>query len=119
MIGEKLTQLRLERKLKIKDVAEAVGIDPSTYGKYEKGQRKPGYQILLELADFYGVTTDFLTRNTSTTPLTQEHLTNTYSQIAEDLGEDVQVMFHDITSFDDKEREELKNFIEFIKSKKK
>ncbi len=120
MLAERLKELREQKGLTRKQVSQAVGLEASTYGKYEKGQRQPSYQILLALADFYCVSVDFLTGFSKTKePLTQEHLTNTYSQIAEDLGEDVQVMFHDITSFDDKEREELKNFIDFIKSKKK
>ena len=116
-LGKRLKSLRQEKGLLQKQVAAELGITESGYGFYEQGKRTPDSQMLKKIAAIYNVSADFLLG--LNTPLTQEHLTNTYSQIAEDLGEDVQVMFHDITSFDDKEREELKNFIDFIKSKKK
>lgn len=118
MVANKLKKLRKEAGLTQKQLADKLNISPSTVAMYESGKRTPDPKVVVTIAEFFNVSTDYLLR-TKQKPLTQEHLTNTYSQIAEDLGEDVQVMFHDITSFDDKEREELKNFIDFIKSKKK
>lgn len=120
MLTDRLKTLREQKGLTRKEVSEAVGLESSTYGKYEKGQRQPSYQILLALAEFYNVSVDYLTGySPSSKAVSQEHLTNVNNRIKEDLGEDVEVMFRDITSFDEAEKEELKNFIDFIKSKKK
>lgn len=120
MLTDRLKTLREQKGLTRKEVSEAVGLESSTYGKYEKGQRQPSYQILLALAEFYNVSVDYLTGHSpSSKAVSQEHLTNVNNRIKEELGENIKVMFHDINSFDDDEMEELKNFIDFIKSKKK
>ena len=43
-----------------KQVAEHLGIDPSSYCGYEKGKRRPDPDKLRMIADFLGVTTDYL-----------------------------------------------------------
>lgn len=43
-----------------KEVAEGAGIPYTTYIKYEYGEREIGVAALQKLADFYGVTTDYL-----------------------------------------------------------
>ena len=58
MVSEKLTEIRKQRKLTMKDVAEAIGMKPDTYRNYESGRLEPNLSTLTKLADFYGVTTD-------------------------------------------------------------
>lgn len=43
-----------------KDFCKAIGISFSTYQNYESGSRVPTVEMLVKIADFYGVTTDFL-----------------------------------------------------------
>lgn len=43
-----------------KQVAEHLGIEPSSYCGYEKGKRRPDPDKLRMIADFLGVTTDYL-----------------------------------------------------------
>lgn len=43
-----------------KDFCEASGISYNTYQNYEAGKRMPPAETLLILADFYGVSTDYL-----------------------------------------------------------
>ena len=72
MVSEKLTEIRKQRKLTMKDVAEAIGMKPDTYRNYESGRLEPNLSTLTKLADFYGVTTDYLLgRSTDTPPLSQ------------------------------------------------
>ncbi|MDE6021176.1 MAG: helix-turn-helix domain-containing protein, partial [Ruminococcus sp.] len=44
----------------MKDFCEAIDISVNTYQNYESGKRIPTADILIKLADFYGVTTDYL-----------------------------------------------------------
>lgn len=44
----------------MQEFCEASGISFSTYQNYETGKRIPTAEILIKLADFYGVTTDYL-----------------------------------------------------------
>lgn len=43
-----------------KDFCKAIGISFNTYQNYESGSRVPTVEMLIKIADFYGVTTDFL-----------------------------------------------------------
>ena len=44
----------------MQDFCKASGISFSTYQNYETGKRIPTADMLIKLADFYGVTTDYL-----------------------------------------------------------
>ncbi|MDD7294738.1 MAG: helix-turn-helix domain-containing protein [Oscillospiraceae bacterium] len=57
---EILKQLRESRGYSIQDVSEMTEISYSVYQKYESGARGVGVPALSKLADFYGVTTDYL-----------------------------------------------------------
>lgn len=54
MIGQELKRLRGDRT--IQEVANATGIDPSTIGMYEIGQRIPRDNNKIILAQYYGMT---------------------------------------------------------------
>ena len=79
-IGERLKDLRVERKLTLEQLAAEVGISKSALGKYESDNGKDisPYSILL-LADYYGVSCDYLmgrteTKNHTNTALHELHL---------------------------------------------
>ncbi|MCD7959528.1 MAG: helix-turn-helix domain-containing protein [Ruminococcus sp.] len=55
-----LKQLRKEKGLRQADVAELLGISQQAYQKYELGNAEPNGANYVKLADFYGVTTDYL-----------------------------------------------------------
>lgn len=57
---EKLKQLRKEKGLSQKIVAEALGITLSAYSNYEQGIREPNLQILVSICKFYDVSSDYL-----------------------------------------------------------
>ena len=66
---EIIKQLRQDKKLTMSEVAEKSGVSYSAYQKYELGIREIGAKALEKLADFYGVTTDYLLgRETKTIP---------------------------------------------------
>lgn len=54
-LGDRLRQLRKNRNLPQVDVASAVGVGRSTIAGLERGLDKPGRELLLRLAEFYGV----------------------------------------------------------------
>ena len=43
-----------------KDFCKAIGISFSTYQNYESGSRVPTVEMLVKIADFYGVSVDYL-----------------------------------------------------------
>jgi len=59
-IGERLVKLREERGYLQRDVADKIGIAPNTLSGYERNLRNPDSETLVKLANFYGVTVDYL-----------------------------------------------------------
>lgn len=57
---ERLKELRLKKKLLQKDVADYLGVNRTTYVKYETGASQPDNDTLSRLADFFGVSVDYL-----------------------------------------------------------
>lgn len=65
MDTERIFQERLREVREIKGVsqqktAEAVGISKNSYQCYEYGKKYPSFSMLPRLADFFGVSTDYL-----------------------------------------------------------
>ena len=60
MFTKRLKELRCERGLTQKQVAEALKLNSVTYLHYEKAQREPPLSLLADMAKFYNVTTDYL-----------------------------------------------------------
>ena len=57
----RLRDLREDRDLRQIDVAKATGIDQRTLSNYETGKTAPDMCSLIRLADFFGVSLDYLT----------------------------------------------------------
>ncbi|MDE5754815.1 MAG: helix-turn-helix transcriptional regulator [Oscillospiraceae bacterium] len=57
---EILKQLRKERGYSAKEVSDGCDMSLGVYKKYESGERGVGTPALCKLADFFGVTTDYL-----------------------------------------------------------
>lgn len=69
MLAETLKSLREKRALSQAKLAEKLQIPKGTYVTYEYGTREPNIEMINKLADFYGVTTDYLLgRNTDEAP---------------------------------------------------
>ena len=58
-LGLRLYRLRTSRNLSIKDASQKVGISSKMLYDYESGKHLTDKRIC-QLADFYGVTTDYL-----------------------------------------------------------
>lgn len=56
----RLDELKKDRKLMQKQIAEGVNLPVRTYRRYEKGEREPSASIIVSLADFFNVSTDYL-----------------------------------------------------------
>ena len=55
-----LKEIRVSRKLKVQEVSDYLCCLPSVYSRYETGSRQPSIDILIQLADIFGVTVDYL-----------------------------------------------------------
>lgn len=73
MLGDRLRRLREQRDLNQKDVAEALNITATTLSRYEAGIRSPDSEALVRLAEFYGVSIDYLLgRKNPSSPIAED-----------------------------------------------
>lgn len=63
-----LKEIRKSRGYSAQQVADGCEMSLGVYKKYESGERGVGVPALQKLADFYGVTTDYLLGRTETPP---------------------------------------------------
>ena len=56
----RIKDLREDMNLRQIDVAEKTGIDQRTLSNYETGKTNPDSYAIIKLAEFYGVTCDYL-----------------------------------------------------------
>ena len=57
---QRLQELKLRHNVMQKDVAQSIGVPLRTDQRYERGENEPQLSVLIKLADFYGVTLDYL-----------------------------------------------------------
>lgn len=60
---KRLKELRTQRNLTQKDVADVLQISRPAYTNYETGKRNLDNEALLKLSEFYNVSTDYLLGN--------------------------------------------------------
>lgn len=63
--GGILTQLRKEKDVGQKEIAAYLNVSIGTVSNYENNVHAPDYVTLCRLADYFGVTTDYLLGRTS------------------------------------------------------
>lgn len=63
MLGDKLKKLRERKGLNKKQMAQELGLQYMTYCRYENDEREPNNEILIEIANYFDVTIDYLIGN--------------------------------------------------------
>ncbi len=58
--GEHLKSLRKSKKVTQKEVAQSTGISERNYQDYEANVKKPGFDNLIALANFFDISLDYL-----------------------------------------------------------
>ncbi|KXH90484.1 MULTISPECIES: helix-turn-helix transcriptional regulator [Bacillus] len=104
--GNILRELRKEKKLTQRELAQTLKLSESTIGMYERNERQPDYATLNSIANYFEVTTDFLLGRTSILKK------NDSQEIFNDS--ELGLWFKDIKHSSPEKRDELKRFWEFI-----
>lgn len=66
VFSERLQELRERRNIMQKDAAAFFTVPLRTYQRYEHGEIDPKLSIAVRIADFYGVSLDYLAGRTDT-----------------------------------------------------
>lgn len=109
----RLKQLRESRGLTQKEVADVICKAPSNYANYETGRRDMGTDTLLILADFFGVTTDYILGRDREAEL--EAKANE-KQLDELLVAEIQQLMSKVKDLDQKQTKQVYQYIDFLKS---
>ena len=60
VLGDRLAESRKSKGSTQKQMAELLSITPRAWQRYESGDREPNVEQLIKLADYFGVTLDYL-----------------------------------------------------------
>lgn len=135
IVGRKLIELRRVNKIKSSAiVARDLGIGESTYRRYEsEGDARKLGENLGRLAEYFGVTVDYLlgreeeTSDENTKSVDTEEIPAVHSPEGEyvifekELGEITEremLFIQDLRDLDDNGKDQVADFIEFLKRKK-
>lgn len=99
--SEKLHELRIANNLSQKKMADALGVAQSSINYWEKGQRDPSIMIVEKIAAYFHVDVDYLLDLTAS----KEPITLAAHFDGDEYTED--------------ELNEIRQFAEFVKSKRK
>jgi transcriptional regulator with XRE-family HTH domain len=83
----RIRELREDRDLRQIDVANATGIDQKTLSNYETGKTNPDSEAIILLADFFGVTTDYLLRTANNNLSSNEDIIEALDDAEEKIRE--------------------------------
>lgn len=81
-LKERIKELRLEKNIMQKEMSETIGIAPRTLRGYEGGTREPNIDKLIEIANYFDVSLDYLVGRSDN----PKGLTNDISSIDKDEG---------------------------------
>lgn len=110
--GQIIAKLRWEKNLGQKELAGCLNLSVSTISNYENDVHSPDLDMLCRLADFFGVSTDYLLGRTESRfdqDRWAEHMTKEYTMA--DLADTV-------LSLDERVRESVMWYALFLKERK-
>lgn len=112
-LREMIRDLRIDHDLKQKEVAQILNIAQQTYSNYERGHRQIPAWVIVELAKYYEVSTDYLL-GADTSYLGATNLGRTY--VANITMYD---MMYAIQTLNLQSRKELLSYLRYLKNSEK
>ena len=115
MFKKRLKELRIEKGLIQKELADILHLQNTAISKYELGERKPDQEILIKIAKYFNVSLDYLMGNSD--------VRNPYKEDKE--LDEVDVFLQELKRkadergiiFDPNSAEDLLDFYEFMKKR--
>jgi len=117
MFSTRLKMLRTQHRKTQQEVADLLGITRQGYAKYENNLGEPDNSTLTKLADYFGVSTDYLLGRTDIPSLTQQEKEEAEFQAFVNDPE-LGVWYKELPKSDEEELRKLRTIWEMIKSEK-
>ncbi|EDT84710.1 transcriptional regulator [Clostridium botulinum Bf] len=135
MLGDKIKKLRKSKNITQEELGKNIGVTTSMVGMYETNARKPSYEVLIKIAEFFSVSTDFLLNTEEKLDMTLDSVKKIHNMVKEatekygieevNQSEKQENKIKTLAAhfegeeFTDEDVEDIENFIKFIISKKK
>lgn len=117
-LGYRIKYLREKYNISQIEFAKKIGVSNAVLSRYESGDRKPDYETLQVIADFFEVSTDYLLGRTDIPALTpQEKDEAAFQAFANDP--ELNVFYKELPESDEDAVRKLRNIWEIIKNEKK
>lgn len=100
MISKRIKELRTEKNLTQKELANLLSLTPKMISFYELGQRTPPSDIILKLAEIFNVSTDYLLGRESDEydKLSNDNLPELNKKDERDIAKELEKMMSDLDS---------------------
>lgn len=108
--GNKLRELRMEKKMLQKEMADILNVSCGTISNYEKNVHFPDGHTLCKIADYFGVSIDYLMGRTSL-----RHSLEILNQEISD-GYPLSQLVNKIVALDIQQQRELRQYTEYLAS---
>lgn len=105
--SEKLKALRAEKKITQQQLAEYLGVGRPTIAGYETKGKQPDFDKVMEIAEYFNVSTDYL--------LGMSPIRNPYNE--EITKPDESSQYLDVSGLTEADIEKVKEYIELLRQK--
>lgn len=95
--SERLKSLREKKEITQRELAKLINIASSTLAMYETGRRKPDFETLIKLADFFDVSTDYLLGRSNENDYKKPDFSKAFE--ADNLGQAIERIVNICTEF--------------------
>ncbi|MCI6387636.1 MAG: helix-turn-helix domain-containing protein [Ruminococcus sp.] len=117
MLSEQLKIIRKANKFTQQGLADAIGIERSTYASYETGRNKPDVNLLSRIAKVFDVSSDFILEIDTTVPLNLEDISVQYkkksgNKLVSTLSKEEKNVLAKYRLLSDNKKAELVDFLE-------
>ena len=117
MLSEQLKIIRKANKFTQQGLADAIGIERSTYASYETGRNKPDAVLLSKIAKVFNVSSDFILEIDTTVPLNVEDISVQYkkksgNKLVSTLSKEEKNVLAKYRLLSDNKKAELVDFLE-------
>lgn len=110
-MGNRIRELRKERKLSLRELAEILNMSFSNIATLERGESQLREDTTKIFADFFNVSSDYLL---GLSDVRENVAINNFTEHLE--GIDIEIL-KDIKSLNDKAKEDLKTILQYLKNK--
>lgn len=89
MLSDKIRSIRLAKGISQVDLGKAIGVSKQSVSNWENDNIQPSIDMLVQIADYFGVSTDYLLDRETTRTLDCKNLTEKEISHIQDLINDI------------------------------